>query len=89
MTLRNRAAVLPIAALCCPILAACNSPEGPGCQAGAESPAAAVTALLTAATTNDTQAACVVTVKINDQDLSANIAEIKAVVESVGGVDNL
>lgn len=48
-----------------------------------------MTALLTAATTNDTHAACVVTVKISDQDLHANLAEIKAFVESAGGVDNV
>ncbi len=87
--MRNRAAMLAIAAFCCPVLASCTPSDSPGCQAGAESPAAAVTALLAAATTNDTRAACVVTVKISDQDLRANLAEIKAFVESVGGVDNL
>ena len=85
----NRAAALAIAALCCPVLASCAASDSPGCQTGAESPAAAVTALLTAATTNDTQAACAVTVEISDQDLRANLAEVKAFVESVGGVDNL
>ena len=89
--MRLRTGLLALVVAGSPALVGCTSAaeQGTACQTGAPSPTAAVSMLLDTATTGDIAAACKVTVKISDDDLRANLAEVNAHVESVGGRDKV
>lgn len=89
--MRLRAGLLAVAIAGSPALVGCTgAAEGDAtCQTGATSPTAAVSMFLDAAAKGDTTAACMVTMEISDEDLRANLAEIKAYIDAAGGLDKL
>lgn len=84
---RARTALLTIAAFAVASATGCSADDPSGCQSGATSPTAAVTALLKAASAGDAAAACAVMVEVSDAILTENLTGITAHLDSVGGLD--
>jgi hypothetical protein len=67
------------------IVGGCSKPDGE-CQSGAKTATEAVDLLVRAAVENDLELACRVTTNLSNEELDANLAEIRGFVSAVGGI---